>query len=97
MSKALAAIALLAAAGAAWPQSSTSQKPEDAKSAPTQPPQRPASDQPPKLNLRLDNAGRYATESAPSDKLPELGGSPQTSSRAFERSSPYPKDTNPNK
>ncbi len=93
MRKALAASVLLAAAGAAWPQSPT---PAPEKPA-AQPPERPATAKEAPLNLRLDNPARFVSrDQAPAEKaLPSLGGTPQTSPRSFERPSPFPKDTNP--
>ncbi len=91
MRKALAACVLVAAAGAAWPQSPTPEKPA------AQAPERPATAKEAPLNLRLDNPARFVSrDQAPAEKpLPSLGGTPQTSSRSFERPSPFPKDTNP--
>ncbi len=91
MRKALAASVLLAAAGAAWPQSPAPEKPA------AQPPERPAMATEAPLNLRLDNPARFVSrDEAPAEKqLPSLGGTPQTSPGSFERPSPFPKDTNP--
>jgi hypothetical protein len=93
MKEALAAcvLALLAAAGPARPQSPAPEKPA------AQPPERPAQAKEAPLNLRLDNPARFVSrDEAPAEKqLPSLGATPQTSSRSFDSSSPYPKDKTP--
>jgi hypothetical protein len=88
--KALAGVAFLAVTGAAWPQSQ----------APAPAPEKPAA-QPPErrsLNLRLDDPSRYSRQEAPAEKdLPALGDGTKLPARAVERSSPFPKDTNPSR
>ena len=83
------AIALPAAAQQAQTPPAEPKKPEQ-----KQPERRP-------LNLRLDNAGSFATtapEKEPAKDLPALGGNARTlppAPAAGERGSPFPKDTNP--
>ena len=97
MKTALAGFVFLAVVGSAWPQSQppapAPEKPEK-QAPPAQSQEAPAKR--PMLNLRLDDAGKFGTQSDSSaSSLPGLGGGAQQPARTVERSSPFPKDTNP--
>src|SRR5262245_1550376 len=95
MTRSLAACMLAFAAGLALAQQQPTPAPAPAPSA--EEPKRPP------LNLRLDDAGRYARDpapaSGPTESLPSLGTGNTAPSRDLSRPSkdPIPKDTAPDK
>ena len=90
------AFSLLAASGLAMSQAP---KPAPAEEKPASPVASPLPAPGPRLNLKLDDAGRYAQENGGStDALPSLGGDARLLQRAPDptptsSARPFPKDT----